>query len=32
MGLTWDCVDIDEESIKNKNASIYIDILSKIDM
>ena len=25
MGLTWDCVDIDEESIKNKNASIYID-------
>ena len=24
MGLTWDCVDIDEESIKNKNASIYL--------
>ena len=25
MGLTWDCVTIDEESIKNNDASIYIE-------
>ncbi len=25
LGLTWDCVDISEESIKNNEASIYIN-------
>ena len=25
LGLTWDCVDISEESLKNNNASIYVD-------
>lgn len=25
MGLTWDCVDIDEKSIAENNASVYIE-------
>lgn len=25
VGLTWDCVDISEQSIKNNNASIYVE-------
>lgn len=25
VGLTWDCVDIDEETIVQRNASIYIE-------
>jgi len=25
LGLTWDCVDISEESIKNNNAFVYIN-------
>ncbi len=40
LGLTWDCVDISEEAMKNQNASIFInkeiqrcsrDILEKLD-
>lgn len=25
LGLTWDCVDISDESVKNGNAFIYVD-------
>ena len=25
LGLTWDCVDISEESLSDNNASIYVD-------
>lgn len=25
LGLTWDCIEIDEESIKNNNASIFVE-------
>lgn len=25
LGLTWDCVDISEESLRDNNASIYVD-------
>lgn len=25
LGLTWDCIDISEESLRENNASIYVD-------
>ena len=25
MGLTWDCLTIDEESIKEHNASLFVE-------
>ena len=25
LGLTWDCIDISEESLKENNASIFVD-------